>query len=600
MTHSPLLIRRQALDAITALMDDDLPKHQRDELVDNLASYENPAAMANVLVRELIQATETSRLMAVAELLVELTTLPDVQGDLWAVIEDDHTSDAVKDAANLVLRNLGDTSDPDTYLDYLDDPDALIAEETGRMLALANENPSALVDFLDFTVSLPVEEQVRLLDSLRMDYPPEQLLPLYDALYWYQPPAQTQVFIKEQFLAMETAQAIPLLEKVAVTAIDDDFHKQLTRHVQKLRLKHGPVSQPLPPLAKQGELSHCYVTLPDGIGNQGVMVVRTLDNGDHCLLAVAINDQAGILDAFGFYRLSDADLGQLVAKFHEANLKIDAKPAVVVELLHRAWWQSAILGHHTPHNGGQKPIPYEYTCWQPLLASQVAESAKAGLINPLTPPSGSTWLVDVAPLVNEGRASLTGELYLHPDFFTWFLEAEDAEIIGILLGVVSQRLTPITAENVDNNWQAAKHQLEADAHKAIVELLVLGADNTDNHPAEKGLWHKALVQRLALSAMLLEQAGNHTFASLAATEAHALNSLPLSTAAAGEDELPPLTPFMTAFGRRCVLEHALRLAKQHTHLDGFVQHLAQQWEPDIVMEGLLAELPELAALADDE
>lgn len=597
MTYSPLLIRRQALDAITALMDDELPKHKRDELVDSLAGYENPTAMANVLVRELIQATETSRLMAVAELLVELTTLPDVQGDLWAIIEDENTADAVKDAANLVLRNLGDTSDPDTYLDYLDDPDALIAEETGRMLALANENPSALVDFLDFTVSLPVEEQVRLLDSLRLDYPPEQLLPLYDALYWYQPPAQTLVFIKEQFLAMETAQAIPLLEKVAATAIDDDFHKQLTRHVQKLRLKHGPVTQPLPPLADQGELSHCYVTLPDGIGNQGVMVVRTLENGDHCLLAVAINDQAGILDAFGFYRLSDADLAQLVAKFHEANLKIDAKPPIVVELLHRAWWQSAILGHHTPKNGGQKPIPYEYTCWQPLLASQVAEATKAGL-NPLQPPTSPSWLGDVATLVNEGHAGLTGELYLHPDFFTWFLEAEDAQIIGDLLNLVSQRLSPVTVDNASDNWQAVKQQLEADADKAIGDLLVLGADITDNSSDEKGLWHKALVARLALSAILLEQAGNHTFASLAATEAHALNSLPLYSADNGE--APSLTPFMTAFGRRCVLEHALRLARQNTHLDGFVQHLAQQWEPDIVMEGLLAELPELAELADSD
>ena len=52
--------------------------------------------------------------------------------------------------ANLILRHLGDNSDPDLYLEYLEDPKGLIGRETERMLEVSSENPETLIDFIDF------------------------------------------------------------------------------------------------------------------------------------------------------------------------------------------------------------------------------------------------------------------------------------------------------------------------------------------------------------------------------------------------------------------------------------------------------------------
>lgn len=552
------------LDTINVLSAEGRSKHDRDEAITNLTQLEQPEAVCQTVIKELLHPSNTNhRLLILAELLMDVGDLDTLGEPLWDVIQSPTSSDATKDAANLVLRNLGDTSDPDAYLEFLEDPEGLIAQETARMLQVATENPASLVDFLDFIVSLPATEQVRLLESLREDYPADQLLILYVALYWYGPNTEVVTWLQKILPTLPTPAALLHLEAMAEHTEDTDFKATLQRECQKRRLKSGfghdadDAVLPTHPLHAGSTPHVCYATLPDGVGNVGLMMTRRIPNGDTCLMAMAANDQTGVLDAFGFYQLSDTDVQQLVDKFHEASLKISIPPAVAVALMQHAWHISANKQHQ---------IPYEYTCWAVLLAD--ITPADLDITNTLTQHANPAW------------APITEQLYLHPDIHTWFLDGEDDPAIATLLKQAAKTVAPLMEKGIPADepeaFEPVREHLDTLATTTIAALL-----NCDFGPT--------FAHRVTVMATLLQHANTQTFATLAATEALALNA---QQAAKAKQPITPetLTAFSRAFGRRCVMEHLLRLAKQHPELETAVALLVDCWEPDAKLPAMIDEL----------
>ncbi len=555
------------LETIEVLSAEGRSKHERDEAIKNLTQLQQPEKVCQIVIKELVRPDNTNhRLLILAELLMDVGDLDTLGEPLWDVIQSATTSDAAKDAANLVLRNVGDTSDPDAYLEFLDDPEGLIAQETARMLQVATENPASLVDFLDFIVSLPPSEQVRLLESLREDYPADQLLILYVALYWYGPNTEVVTWLQKILPTLPTPAALLHLEAMAEHTEDGEFKATLQRECQKRRLKSGfghdidATALPVHPLHEGSTPHTCYATLPDGVGNVGLMITRRMPNGDTCLMAMAANDQTGVLDTFGFYQLSETDVQQLVDKFHEASLKISIPPALAVTLMQQAWNISARKQHQ---------IPYEYTCWAVLLADIAA--AEPTTTETLTPQAKPAW------------ATITEQLYLHPDVHTWFLDGEDDPAIAALLKEAAQTVAPLMEKGVPSDepeqFEPVREKLDTLASDTMAALLTGDFGPTFTH-------------RVTTMATLLQHANTQTFATLAATEA-----LTLATQQANKAKQPitptTLSAFSRAFGRRCVMEHLLRLAKQHPTLETAVALLVDCWEPDAKLPTMIDELQAL-------
>lgn len=546
---SKLLVRSDVLMAIRHLLSmDDPPKQERIKQLKRLQEIENREDVLDVLVKELRRCSNQKSLQIITELLMELGEIDFLQERLWAVIRDQNASDEVKDASNLVLRHLGDPTDPDLYLEYLDDPQGLIGRETIRMLEVSAENPEALIDFIDFILSLNKEDQVRLIGSLQRDYPTEYLVNIFVPLLESDPSMElweelvVNLGETKSVLAAETLHRLEQWPEDRLPIPKKLIQKSL-KQLQIAGVYHP--NQPRPnllapeqphPLVVDTTPYQCFLTISDGIGNQGLVFSRQRANGDISMLSAAINDVHGIIDCFGFFQLSMGDFHKIIEKFHEGATKIKVSPEYCCYKL----LQSESLNQLQAFR-----LPYEYRCWRPMLES----------IEALPPEE-----LDLADdWVRKEWLTETGNLYQHPDFNSWFLEQGDEPCLTKhLQQVVMQTEDCLAQKNPD--LEAYFSQLADIADALMMELLA-----TD--------WRDLYVKRLSEAAYLLDCQNTHTFRNLAATEVYKLKTF----------EAPEklLTGFTQAFGRRCVAEELLRYrtgSASYDNVTPLVDGLLELWQ----------------------
>ncbi|MEB3207183.1 MAG: hypothetical protein VKK59_07575 [Vampirovibrionales bacterium] len=491
---------------------------ERAKQIKRLAKIEPRQALLDILLKELPRSAEhRPTLQVVCELLMELGDLQHLKTPLWDMIKSLETTDDVKDAANLTLRQLGDASDPDLYLTYLHDPEELITRETERMLGVSASNPEALIDFLDFLFSLPAAEQQNLIQSLHADYPTDELLNLYMAALLADPLPELAVVMLKNVSQIRSPRAAKFLmatehfftthPKLQEGHIQEDLSRlwRLAEKTFRLQGINTPNACQLPALEtitfiesavspSSSENATCFITLPDILGNQGVLIGRAHGNDDMMLFCVAMNDVSGIVDAFGFQQLSRDDYERIVGKFQEESSKIEIPLETCRTLLQSAEernWQS----HH--------PLPYEYTCWKSLFSgSDNDPNLKHGLFNKISDWYKPDW------------QACTQQLSQFPDFSKWFLDEFDSPILEKTARSVEALLNEATHEG----WPLSRASQALDEMTQALSQTLLKSTSPHTTSSSRDV-PEVLINRLALSAYLLSLQGSMTFAQLAATEA---------------------------------------------------------------------------------
>ncbi|MBY0450694.1 MAG: hypothetical protein K2X01_08740 [Cyanobacteria bacterium] len=548
---SKLFIRSEVLAVIEFLATVETPsKQEKAKQIKRLRAIEDQKTVLEILLKELQRAHSSQRLMqVVSELLMEIGSIEHLHDPLWELIRSIDTRDEVKDAANLVLRHLGDQTDPDLYLEYLHDPQGLINRETERMLEVASRNPEALIDFIDFIFSLPVDEQLNLIQSLHADYEPDHLLNIYIPTMWADPPKPIQELILRNISQIRTKRAALFLYdygqclQAADPEAEETLHRTLRRAVNELRIagiyrddameSYRKETKQLHELVQDSVVDKCYVTLSDGIGNQGLILSRKRANGDVVMMSVAINDMHGIIDCFGFYQLTEADFAKIAEKFHEESSKFEATGAYCAYKLRHC--------EDLNRQNGLR-IPYEYSCWKVLLGDLTLENHES--IDFETPSRQAA---------NPAWVELSANLYHHPDFQTWFLEEGDHPVVTQVLAEVDGVLTRLFSNARQNGGTGGIFdQTEFTRCMDLCAFsLVKGLFTTD--------WKTLFVQRLADAVVLLNCQESKTFAGLAATEVMKLIEYP-----AEQEDAVLKTGFVQQFGRRCVEEYLLRRKQKAT------------------------------------
>ena len=543
---SRLLIRSEVLAVVRFFVTvDNPPMQERRKQVKRLQDLEDQATVQHVLVKELSRSTEAKHRQTIVELLSLMGNIETLQPLLWALIEHPDTTDEIKDAANLVLQQLGDEAAPEAYLNYLEDPEGLIHRETEHMLNVAVDNPEALIDFLDFIVSLPAQDQVQLLDSLEDDYSFSSKLSLYGPLALYQPATETTLYIIKALGQLKHPLAAYTLALLAQYPPKDAQLLPATERSLK-RLQFNQVSMPtqdpqsLPPVALPTMLegtqwANCFITLPDGLGNQGLMLIRQHDNGDQALVCLAINDQWGIIDCFGFFQVSQAECEQIMAKCYQHAIKIPISPEQA-----KARIQQAFLVGLTK----QRPVPYEFTAWLGILSDVPVQTVDL--------------LARCQHLAHPDWATLSQNLYQYPDLVNWFLEAGDGGDVLEIEACFVRAEHYLENETDCSRFLDSMNHLALDLSQAIV-----------NHAPLLEVW----VNRLMEVAILLDQPDTQTFAKLAATEAIKLVHVPDSERAAVAQ-----VGFIHAFARRSLEEHLLRGDTNHSTHQSQMAALLEAWD----------------------
>ena len=538
---SKLQLRRELLAVVDALAvgEDVLPREERLKHIKHLRGHDQDTIFSELLLKELgrlskadLEASDASaaglaqastkahgRLQVLGELLMEFGSLDRLQDPLWQLIKQTTVPDSVKDMANLILRQLGDSQDPELYLNYLNDPDALITRETQRMLEVSNHNPEALVDFLDFITSLPDLEQSELVDSLLEDYDPETLPQLLTALLLSLPPQRVRLSALRALGSIRKVSVAQFLENYVSTLPDDaeEEHKVAKRSMSALRLaglyrpevQAGVERQPHS-LTQQSKLLDCHLSFPDGLGNQGLLVLRQHSNGDYLLWCVALNDQLGIIDSFGFYALSEHEVAKIRKRFQEHSSKVVVTPTFCRSYLD-------YLEQKNKHT--QLRLPYEYSCWSVLLDDITVD----------------TTVLTETHSADSALREQTVQLFDHPDFKLWFLEAEDETLTTEVFDRFESNLT-----SVINNDHALETWLQPYEEQLVTAL-------------KQSQLLSDLVSRLRHCVCLFEAQGTDTLATLAATEASEIEER------LAAPHFEPTT-FITHYVKRCLFELASRLS----------------------------------------
>lgn len=384
-TTDLLLTRRRVTALIEELvaMTGHQAKFERSRLIKQAASLGDRATVQKILLKEFQKSHDINTLQLIAEMLLQVGELTTLRDPLWDIIKSADCTDEAKDCANLILRHLGDESHPEDYIAYLSDPNNLVQRETVRMLKLATDNPEALVDFLDFIVTLEAEEQTDLLDTILSDDPETafSVSALLTAVADYYPEGPIADYCLKALSRYPTAHVGKWLQKAAVPLSNRSqllkrYTRQLTRQLQLAGLVTRDAQAAVPsqngvPMFSLINAQHhhhaivqasapyvCYITLPDGQGDQALVFSRQYPNGDQALISVAFNTEEGIIDCFGVQQLEAEEVDTILERFQPANQRFPITPQLACALLDEA---------ETTSRQQLRPIPYEYSCWRLLF-----------------------------------------------------------------------------------------------------------------------------------------------------------------------------------------------------------------------------------------
>lgn len=520
---SKLQVRAEVLAVLQQLSAlDETSRDNQLKLVKRLYSIANVDYVLECLLRELPKNSYEVK-QVIAQLLLELGSLEKLSNPLWNIIKDPNIPDEAKDIANAILRNLGDPSEADAYLQYLNDPQELIDKETERMLMMATLNPESQIDFLDFLFSLPEAEQINLINSLKDDYPGEYLscifIPAIDAM----PSDDVFNLLVNTLGNSRSSRALKHIDLLNQYCEDEDKKKILKKNYNLLKLSGASFQKTKTDqidINKDSKIFKCFASPIDGVGNQGIIFSRLKSNQDISLFSVVVNDTQGIIDCFGFYQITLKDFERIINKFQEGIPRNNISPE---------YCKTRICASEEINRTLGLPIPYEYTCWK-TLASDI-ETLDADI---------EEVLLDIK---DDLLTNQINKLYNLQDFSCWFFENDDhpgindffSESILSVLGLINSEKA-----NASSVSQAIDSQIANHMERIFDDF-----------------WKNLMILRLGNQAYLLHETGLKDEAALVSTAFYSLteeSNIPLKENA-----------FLKQLLRKSIAEYLLRLL--HTSSD---------------------------------
>ncbi len=349
-------IKAEILATITALSTTTKPETA---LITDLRNIEDKKAVCDILIRELITASE-QKAMIICWLLTELIDKDMLSDELWNVIKAPEYNDHVKMIAFNMLKDLGNKVDYDVISGYFEQFNELINEETKQLLETAIMNPEAQIDFMDFLHALSDSDKITLIKSLEDDYAYDSLANILIPVFLYY--MDTEVgFVALEILGRTKSQLAYHALENAKSYAPQTLHSRINKALSELKMSGIRVDKTdefYRDILKESKPYKTYVSFPDGHGNMAIIFSRKRENGSLQFLAIVVNPRYGILDSFGFHTMTEQDFYRIVDKFYNYQERYEIKPEIVKYILNQAEENSHING---------EPIPYEYICWQSIM-----------------------------------------------------------------------------------------------------------------------------------------------------------------------------------------------------------------------------------------
>lgn len=449
---SKLQIRAEVLSILENILNaaksiEEITTDKLDEHLNNLASIDDRDGLVELLFKELIKF-DPKKARVISFFLMKLGKLEKLRTDLWNCIKNPGYEDEMKECANAILLGLGEEVKPDVFLGYLKNPTAIIDKETKNLLEIAYVNPEAQVDFLDFLFSLSVNEQVNLVKSLKFDYPGEYLAAILSPALESNPEDGLKELLIEILAESKSIFAVPALNEIAKYSENVKLKKSAQKSLKLLKISGVNIDNANEILKNvevctKSKIYKCYTSLIDGVGSQGLIISRITDKNKIILFSVVINDLRGIVDCFGFYKISVQDLEKIVERFEQNSTRVEVSEEYCKLKLEEA----ARINRQE-----NLPLSYEYCCWKSLLfdIDPMKESIES---------VAKSWGDE--SLIPDGK-------YLHKitDFFSWFLQEKDHEALELSVKNILKNIEK-NFELYENDESALLSWMDIEINKLI-------------------------------------------------------------------------------------------------------------------------------------
>ena len=357
-----LQIRAKILALIENLDINKLNKKDQEDVFLELKNFDDKEFLQQIFLKELNCDDEDKR-EKLAYLITETANSETVKEPLWNYIKDKNVSDKVKEISCNLLRIFGEKVRSEEFMNYLSNPMDLIDSETEKLLDVALINPEVQIDFLDFLFALPDSERLNLVKSLEEDYQGDRLVNILVPILYSSSYYEIKEFVIKSLGNSKTHSAFESLKNVVEYSLDADLKKLAEIGLKKLRLSGIQYSEDKAKIVDELTCEDSvpyksYISLVDGMGNQGIIVSRVSEDENVQMFSVVINDKDGIVDCFGFYLLSKDEFERILESYGKDSLNVKIPPSYA---------KYCLLEAEKKNRQKQDPLSYEYLAWKSLF-----------------------------------------------------------------------------------------------------------------------------------------------------------------------------------------------------------------------------------------
>ena len=453
---SKLQIRAKVLSVISEI------KTLRNFNEDAIAKYKSELeqisdkkALFDIFLKEFVKMQEAEYIFS-ACLLKEIVPEEYINSKVLEELKSSSLSDEYKYKLVQLLRITGGTDNFSEIPSYFDNPEEILDLETKKLLEKAVVNPEAMLDFLDFVSAVSQNDRNLLLNSLSQDYTGDELANIiYPILY----SGFDDSFILDCvkiLINSRSSLAIAPFEYLIKTSNNEDIVNNCRLGLKQLKFAGASkenADKYFNNIIKDSSPAEFFTTIPDGAGNQALLISRVTSKGKYHLSAVVINDVSGIIDCFGFYNISPDELYRVIDKFYqtEGKYKVPAEYA-------KTKIQTAV----DITIKQKRKFPYEFICWNVLLndvnlmadsleniiskKSSAVNISKDEILTLLTKDFTLRWFI--SPSENDVIKKMVDVFYNMSDIDISFINQE-----------IKNKFNTIFDDNSSNIWQSRLYNL---------------------------------------------------------------------------------------------------------------------------------------------
>ena len=354
---SKLQIRAKVLSVISEIKSSvSYNEESLSNYIEKLNGIDDKETLLDIFLKEYIKMNENEYVFSGC-ILKNIVPKEYINDKVLEQLKSTILSDESKYKLVQLLRLVGSECNYNEIPSYFENPEEVLDKETKKLLESAVFNPEAMLDFLDFISAVSTKDRNLLLDSLKLDYEGDVLANIiYPVLY----SNYDDGFILEVINILSDSKsslALKPFKYLIETSTNQEIIKACRIGLKKLKLSGATEEKAheyFKNIVKDTIPAEFFTTIPDGNGNQALLLSRQNKKGYYILIAIVMNDKSGIIDCFGFFNITKEELIKVIGKFYKSEGKYKVKPEYVKTKIEEA----IDITIKTKHK-----FPYEFICW---------------------------------------------------------------------------------------------------------------------------------------------------------------------------------------------------------------------------------------------